>query len=73
MLCFQIRRSFCPGENTQKEANRIRYELAMRWTKWRYAFIVTMRTDKQRIHTLGFCDHRGATRRDYTEFNSLNI
>ena len=33
-----------------KEANRIGYELAMRWTKGRHAFIVTTHTDKQHIH-----------------------
>lgn len=33
VLCYQIRQSFYPGEITPKEANRIGYELAMRWTK----------------------------------------
>ena len=41
VLCYQIRQSFYPGEITPKEANRIGYELAMRWTKGRHAFIVT--------------------------------
>ena len=50
MLCYQIRQSFYPGEITPKEANRIGYELAMRWTKGRHAFIVTTHTDKQHIH-----------------------
>ena len=35
VLCYQIRQSFYPGEITPKEANRIGYELAMRWTKGR--------------------------------------
>ena len=38
VLCYQIRQSFYPGEITPKEANRIGYELAMRWTKGRHAF-----------------------------------
>ena len=50
VLCYQIRQSFYPGEITPKEANRIGYELAMRWTKGRHAFIVTTHTDKQHIH-----------------------
>ena len=39
-----------PREVTPKEANRIGYELAMRWTKGRHAFIVTTHTDKKHIH-----------------------
>ena len=50
ILCYQIRQSFLPGEVTPKEANRIGYELAMRWTKGRHAFIVTTHTDKKHIH-----------------------
>ena len=50
VLCYQIRQSFYPGEITPKEANRIGYELAMRWTKGRHAFIVTTHIDKQHIH-----------------------
>ena len=50
VLCYQIRQSFYPGEITPKEANRIGYELAMRWTKGRHAFIVTTHTDRQHIH-----------------------
>ena len=51
VLCYQIRQSFYPGEITPEEANRISYELAMRWTKGRHAFIVTTHTDKQHIHS----------------------
>ena len=50
ILCYQIRLSFLPGEITPKEANRIGYELAMRWTKGNHAFIVTTHTDKKHIH-----------------------
>ena len=50
VLCNQIRQSFYPGEINPKEANRIGYELAMRWTKGRHAFIVTTHIDKQHIH-----------------------
>lgn len=51
VLCYQIRQSFYPGEITPEEANRISYELAMRWTKGQHAFIVTTHTDKQHIHS----------------------
>lgn len=51
MLCCQIRQSFYPGEITPEEANRVSYELAMRWTKGRHAFIVTTHTDKEHIHS----------------------
>ena len=50
VLCYQIRMAFYPGEITPKEANRIGYELAMRWTKGRHAFLVTTHTDKKHIH-----------------------
>ena len=51
VLCYQIRQSFYPGEITPEEANRVSYDLAMRWTKGRHAFIVTTHTDKQHIHS----------------------
>lgn len=50
VLCYQIRQSFLPGEITPEDANRIGYELAMRWTKGRHQFIVTTHTDKAHIH-----------------------
>lgn len=50
ILCYQIRQSFRPGEITPGDANRIGYELAMRWTKDRHSFIVTTHTDKAHIH-----------------------
>ena len=51
VLCYQIRQSFYPGEITPEEATRVSYDLAMRWTKGRHAFIVTTHTDKQHIHS----------------------
>lgn len=50
ILCYQIRQSFRPGEITPEDANRIGYELAMRWTKGRHSFIVMTHTDKAHIH-----------------------
>lgn len=49
-LFFQIRQAFLPGEVTAKEANRIGYETAMRWTKGKYQFFVCTHTDKAHIH-----------------------
>ena len=40
VIAYQIRQSFKPGEITPEEANRLGHELAMRFTKGRYSFIV---------------------------------
>ncbi len=50
VICYQLRQSFLPGEVTPEQANRIGYELAMRWTKGRHQFIVATHTDKAHIH-----------------------
>lgn len=50
IIAYQIRQSFKPGEVTPKEANRIGYETAMRWTKGNHAFIVATHVDKAHIH-----------------------
>ena len=49
-LCYQIRQAFPQGEVTPKEANRIGYETAMRWTKGKYQFFVCTHIDKGHIH-----------------------
>ena len=46
VIAYQIRQSFKPGEITAEEANRLGYELAMRFTKGKYAFIVATHTDR---------------------------
>ena len=50
VIAYQIRQSFKPGEITAEEANRVGYELAMRFTKGKYAFIVATHTDRGHIH-----------------------
>lgn len=50
VLAYQIRQSFKPGEITPEEANRLGYELAMRFTKGNHAFTVATHTDKAHIH-----------------------
>ena len=50
IIAYQIRQSFKPGEVTPEEANRIGYELAMRFTKGKHAFIVATHDDKEHIH-----------------------
>lgn len=50
VIAYQIRQSFRPGEITAEEANKIGYELAMRFTKGKYAFIVATHTDRAHIH-----------------------
>ena len=50
VIAYQIRQSFKPGEITAEEANKVGYELAMRFTKSKYAFIVATHTDREHIH-----------------------
>lgn len=50
VIAYQIRQSFKPGEITPEEANRVGYELAIRFTKGKYAFLVATHTDRQHIH-----------------------
>ncbi len=46
VIAYQIRQSFKPGEITAEEANKVGYELAMRFTKGKYAIIVATHTDR---------------------------
>ena len=48
VIAYQIRQSFKPGEITAEEANKVGYDLAMRFTK--YAFIGATHTDREHIH-----------------------
>ena len=50
VIAYQIRQSFKPGEITAEDANRVGYELALRFTKGKYAFIVATHTDRAHIH-----------------------
>ena len=50
VIAYQIRQSFKPGEISAGDANRVGYELAMRFTKGKYAFIVATHTDRAHIH-----------------------
>jgi hypothetical protein len=50
VIAYHTRQSFKPGEITPQEANAIGYELAMRFTHGRHAFIVCTHTDKAHIH-----------------------
>jgi len=50
VIAYTIRQSFVPGEITPEEANRLGYELAMRFTKGKHAFIVCTHVDKKHIH-----------------------
>lgn len=50
VIAYHTRQSFKPGEVTPEEANRIGYELAMRFTKGRHAFIVCTHTDRAHVH-----------------------
>lgn len=50
VIAYQIRQSFKPGEITSEEANRLGQELALRFTKGKYAFIVATHTDRAHVH-----------------------
>ena len=50
MLAYHIRQAFKPGEIRPELANKLGYELAMRFTKGRHAFIVATHIDKRHIH-----------------------
>lgn len=60
VLMYRIIQSFKPGEVSPEEANRIGYELAMRYTKGRHQFVVATHVDKAHIHT-------------HIEINSTNL
>lgn len=50
VIAYQVRQSFRPGEITPEEANRVGYELAERFLKGSYAFLVATHIDKSHIH-----------------------
>lgn len=60
VLMYRIIQSFKPGEITPEEANRLGYELAMKFTGGQHQFVVATHTDKNHIHT-------------HIEFNSTNL
>ena len=60
VIMYRIIQSFKPGEISPEEANRIGYELAMKFTKGQHQFVVSTHVDKAHIHT-------------HIEFNSINL
>ena len=60
VLMYRIIQSFKPGEVSPEEANRIGYELAMKYTKGQHQFVVATHVDKAHIHT-------------HIEINSTNL
>ncbi len=50
VIAYQIRQAFKPGEISPELANKIGYELGMRFTKGNHAFIVATHIDKAHIH-----------------------
>jgi len=51
VIAYHLRQSFKPGEIDPATANRISYELAMKLTKGRHAFICCTHVDKAHIHS----------------------
>ena len=60
IIAYRIIQSFKPGEITPEEANKLGYELAMRFTKGKHQFVVSTHVDKAHIH-------------NHVEFNSTNL
>ena len=60
IIMYRVIQSFKPGEVTPEEANRIGYELAMKFTGGRHQFVVSTHIDKAHIH-------------NHIEFNSVNL
>lgn len=50
VIAYQVRQAFYPGEITPEEANRIGYELAMKFTGGNHQFIVATHIDKAHVH-----------------------
>ena len=50
IIAYRIRQSFVPGEIEPEKALEVGYELGLRWTKGKHAFIVSVHTDKAHIH-----------------------
>jgi len=51
VIAYHLRQSFKPGEVDPATANRISYELAMKLTKGRHAFICCTHADKAHVHS----------------------
>ncbi len=60
VIMYRIIQSFPAGEVSPETANKIGYELAMRFTGGQHQFVVATHTDKKHIHT-------------HIEFNSTNL
>ena len=60
VIMYRVIQSFKPGEVSPEEANRIGYELAMKFTGGQHQFVVATHVDKAHIHT-------------HIEFNSTNL
>ena len=50
VIAYHVRQSFCPGEITPEEANRLGVEFAKHFTKGNHAFVVCNHIDKSHVH-----------------------
>jgi len=60
VIMYSIIQSFKPGEISPEDANKIAYELAMKFTGGLHQFVVSTHVDKHHIHS-------------HIEFNSTNL
>ena len=67
-LAYHIVQSFAPGEVTPEEAHLIGKELADRFLKGNYSYVIATHTDKSSIHNhIIFCAADNARHRKYLE------
>ena len=60
IIMYRVIQSFKPDEISLEDANRLGYELAMKFTEGQHQFVVSTHVDKAHIHT-------------HIEFNSTNL
>lgn len=51
VIAYHMWQSFKPGDITPEEANRLAYDLAIKFTKGKHAFVVATHTDHEHIHS----------------------
>jgi hypothetical protein len=74
IIAYRIRQSFKPGEIEPEKALEVGYELGLRWTKGRHAFVVSVHTDKAHIHC--HIDYNSTTldcRRKFNNFKNSSL
>ena len=72
VIAYMIRQSFKPGEVSPKQANKIGYDLAMRFTKGKHMFFVATHTDREHVHNHIIFNLLASGRNDHSESGEIN-